>query len=349
MDAIPAQENRRCADLINKNTGSAITGGTVNFYLVALTGANANKWFRNSDQTWQGAGTVCTTMVHMDKGHWICDVHADAWIDGVEYLEYAAESGSLDAPVSYQLRCRPLPNTTEPDVAGTAAGLHAVTNGLIAAVPAAARAEMDANSSKLDVAVSTRAASLSGAWAATVTLEDDSGDPVVGAVINVWNSAETVLYGRVETDSLGQAVVLADDGTYQLRVVDPSHTAFGVETLVVAGADQNVTYTGTAFDPGTSAPGTVRIFDWEYDATGKTPLAGLAVRAWPSSPGAYQAAGGIGFEPHAAATVTSADGYWYLDVAPSTAYTWDLTASRSRTYKDRTTPAAGSSQLRLIL
>ena len=109
MNPIPGQTNTRTLDVIARADGSPITAGTVNYYLVAKTGANAGKWFKHSDQTWNVAETVCIAMTHRADGHWYADsVHADAWADGIEYEEYAKESGDLHVPLGDDFRCESL-------------------------------------------------------------------------------------------------------------------------------------------------------------------------------------------------------------------------------------------------
>lgn len=109
MNPIPAQANIRCADLVARASGAPITAGTVNLYIVALTGANAGQWFRDSDDTWQAAEAVADAMTHKADGHWSVSVAAACWIDGVEYLQYAKESGDLHIPVSEHYRCSAIP------------------------------------------------------------------------------------------------------------------------------------------------------------------------------------------------------------------------------------------------
>lgn len=92
--------------LIAKLTGSPITTGTVNWYLLALTGANSGKWWKTADGTWAASETA-NAMTHRADGHWTRDPVFDdtsPWTDGVEFLEYAKESGNLHVPVSRKLK-----------------------------------------------------------------------------------------------------------------------------------------------------------------------------------------------------------------------------------------------------
>ena len=100
MNPIPAVANVRAFTLVARADGSPITTGTVNTYIVALTGDNAGKWFQGSDQTWQAAEAVALAATHKGDGHWTASIHADCWILGVRYMEYAKESGDLHVPVN---------------------------------------------------------------------------------------------------------------------------------------------------------------------------------------------------------------------------------------------------------
>jgi len=102
---IPAVANVRTADLVARADGSPITAGTVNYYVRAKTGANATKWFKTSDGSWDAAEQVAGSMTHMADGHWRVSIDAACWIDGVEYVEYAKEDGDLHVPVSADSVC----------------------------------------------------------------------------------------------------------------------------------------------------------------------------------------------------------------------------------------------------
>lgn len=93
----------RAFSLVKRADGAPIVGGTVNYYLLALTGANAGKWWKDSDQTWDAAETA-NAMTHQADGHWTRALAASPWGDGVAYLEYAKESGNLHVPVSRNLK-----------------------------------------------------------------------------------------------------------------------------------------------------------------------------------------------------------------------------------------------------
>jgi len=84
----------RKASVVAKASGSAIAAGTVNYYLKALTGADAGKWWKNADQTWDVAETA-NAMTHQADGCWTITLAATPFADAILYLEYAKESGDL--------------------------------------------------------------------------------------------------------------------------------------------------------------------------------------------------------------------------------------------------------------
>jgi hypothetical protein len=95
---VAAQANTVTADLVDRATGDPITSGTVSFYLMALTGSNAGKWFRTSDDSWQVAEAIAGTGAHTADGHWTCSIDLAAWTASVRYIVYAKESGDLHIP-----------------------------------------------------------------------------------------------------------------------------------------------------------------------------------------------------------------------------------------------------------
>lgn len=82
---------------------SPITSGTVNLYIKALSGANAGKWWKDSDNSWAASETA-NAMTHVADGHWtFAFSSASPWTNGVLFLEYAKESGDLHRPVKNAL------------------------------------------------------------------------------------------------------------------------------------------------------------------------------------------------------------------------------------------------------
>ncbi len=92
--SIAVGETWRHAGMVAKATGSAITAGTVNYYLKCKTGTHAGKWWKNSDQTWAAVETA-NAMTHEADGNWTIELASSPFEDGVLYVEYAKESGNL--------------------------------------------------------------------------------------------------------------------------------------------------------------------------------------------------------------------------------------------------------------
>ena len=113
--AFPNQANVLFLPLVAKADGTPITAGTVNFYLMALTGANANKWYRDADDSWQAAEALCGTGTHRARGHWTISVSTDAWVDEVLYIVYANENGDLSIPVDAPVWCNTLEQMQKAD------------------------------------------------------------------------------------------------------------------------------------------------------------------------------------------------------------------------------------------
>jgi hypothetical protein len=92
---IANQVNTVYMDLVAKASGDAIISGVVNFYLIAKTGANAGKWFRASDKSWQAAEASAGAASYKGGAAWYLSIAAEAWLSGVDYIIYAKESGNL--------------------------------------------------------------------------------------------------------------------------------------------------------------------------------------------------------------------------------------------------------------
>jgi hypothetical protein len=85
--------------IVAKASGDPITAGTVNFYLAAKDGANAGKWYRGSDLSWQAAESIAGAATHRADGHWYLSLPIAVWTSGVRYRLYAKESGNLHISV----------------------------------------------------------------------------------------------------------------------------------------------------------------------------------------------------------------------------------------------------------
>ncbi len=90
------QANTVKMDVVAKASGDPITSGTVNFYLKAITGDNAGKYFRASDSSWQATESSAGVASYDCGSTWSLSIVAAAWISGVDYQLYAKESGNLN-------------------------------------------------------------------------------------------------------------------------------------------------------------------------------------------------------------------------------------------------------------
>lgn len=100
--SINAGETERFFTVVARASGAPITSGTVNYYLKAKSGANAGKWWKDADQTWDVAETA-NAMTHDADGHWEIDLTSTPFADGVRCLEYVKESGDLHVPQARHL------------------------------------------------------------------------------------------------------------------------------------------------------------------------------------------------------------------------------------------------------
>ena len=85
---------------------------------------------------------------------------------------------------------------------------------------------------------------LAGANAVVLTIHDGSGNNIVQAAVEVYDSAGTTFYEKKYSNSSGQASYQMDDGTYIIKVHKAGYS-FTNTTLIVSGATAQ-TITGTA-------------------------------------------------------------------------------------------------------
>ena len=103
MRAIPGAANILTLPAVAVADGSPIVAGTVNFYLIALSGAELGQWWNGA--AWAGAEAVAGAGGHMANGHWIASIAAAAWTEGVQYYAYLQEDGGLHIPVGMPIYC----------------------------------------------------------------------------------------------------------------------------------------------------------------------------------------------------------------------------------------------------
>ena len=103
--ALPGVANVYGAKLIAIADGSLVTSGTVNFYLQAMSGANAGKWFFGEDGQWYEIEKVAAVAAHKGRGKWVATIGANAWTDGAKYTLDVADVGGLAIGVGYDIEC----------------------------------------------------------------------------------------------------------------------------------------------------------------------------------------------------------------------------------------------------
>lgn len=99
----PEVANEINLPIVAKASGNDITSGTINFYLKALNGDNAGKWWKDSNSTWNATEQVAKVATHSSKGHWYASLKAAAWIQDIRYLLYGYESGGLHIALEDQV------------------------------------------------------------------------------------------------------------------------------------------------------------------------------------------------------------------------------------------------------
>lgn len=97
--ALIGQANILSLPIVAKATGNPIIAGTVNFYLVDKEGANANKWYRGADTSWQAAEAIAGAATHRADGGWYLSFPSAVWVRNVRYRLYGKEDGDLHIPV----------------------------------------------------------------------------------------------------------------------------------------------------------------------------------------------------------------------------------------------------------
>lgn len=160
-----------------------------------------------------------------------------------------------------------------------------------------------------------------GANVVTITVEDDvSSSPVPAVQVQIRNSAETVLLATQETDAIGEAGFLLDDGTYKVRLRKlGSYTFTNPQTLVVSGAT-SVTYQGTMISP--SAPPSAEtcvLYGTTYDAQEQAESVEVIVELVEARN--FTTGGAQVIKGPISAWSRVSDGYWEVVLTRSSEYT----------------------------
>jgi hypothetical protein len=103
---------------------------------------------------------------------------------------------------------------------------------------------------ELDVAIAA-VAGLTGSYARVITVQNGAGVAVIAANVEVWDSANTVFYQRLQTNSSGQVTFNMDAGTYTIRIFKEGYS-FTDATLTISGAG-STTYNMTPFTTPTAS------------------------------------------------------------------------------------------------
>ena len=265
--SIAVGETWRHAGMVAKASGSAITAGTVNYYLKAKSGANVGKWWNNGDQTWAASETA-NAMSHDADGNWTIELAASPFTDGVLYLEYAKESGDLHVAGEGKLlrgQANPFNGITSlADWLGALAGKTAdtATRAEINATTAGAGYNETEDSAEAirdrgDAAWITGSAG-TGTYACTWTVNDGS-TALQGATVSFWLAG--VLRGTGTTNASGQVSMSLDAGTYTVAISLSGYTFANTTHAVSATASTwTKTFSMTSVVwPSSTVPGTTTV------------------------------------------------------------------------------------------
>jgi len=177
----------RCFTIVDKTSGSAVTSGTVNWYLKNISGSNAGKWWRNSDGTWQGSETA-NAMTHQADGHWTITFTSSPWNDGDVSLEYAKSAADNHIPTS---RLLSVAYTPDSDSSGSVFLNSAEQNDVAAAILDLSNGVETSLTLRqaLRLMVAAAAGKVSGAATNTITFRNigDSKNRIVASVDTYGN------------------------------------------------------------------------------------------------------------------------------------------------------------------
>jgi hypothetical protein len=177
-----ASTSPRCFTIIDKSTGSGVTTGNISWYLKNISGANAGKWWRNSDGTWQNTETA-NAMTHQADGHWTITLSASPWADGDVSLEYAKSDTDVHVPVSRMLT---VAYTTDSDSSGKVylnSGEYSSISGALLDLSNGVETSLTLRQA-LRLMVAAAAGKVSGAQGSSITFRNigDSKNRIVATV-----------------------------------------------------------------------------------------------------------------------------------------------------------------------
>jgi len=113
QNVLAGQANTVFADMVAKADGTPVTTGTVNFYLICLTGTNANKWWKADGGSWEAAEAIAKVVAHdagsgegsLGDGQWAASIAAGAWTTNTRCRIYAVETGDLNLVAGEEVNC----------------------------------------------------------------------------------------------------------------------------------------------------------------------------------------------------------------------------------------------------
>jgi len=171
----------------------------------------------------------------------------------------------------------------------------------------------------------------SGAYSVTlVAFDTANAQTVAGVRLAVRNLDQSSLLALAGTGSLGTASVNLDAGDYLVSATAPGYIFAAFHTLSLTGPVSDSVF-GYQFDPGSpESPWLCRVFGYLFQATGE-PESGAVVSAY--LPSGVSRSNGLIISPYPTTVTTDANGYFYLDLLPSTSLTgtplYEFTISRA--------------------
>jgi hypothetical protein len=149
---------------------------------------------------------------------------------------------------------------------------------------------------------------------------DEDTNAVEGVTITVYNFAKTAKAVRSKlTDVNGGAQVWLNPDDYQVLVACVGVTQTEWDTVSVVSGGSRDTIWVTSFDPGEPPSADLcRVYGWIYDLNDQ-PTSGMEVKA--SIDYSILRYGTKLISPYKKSTTTDANGYWYLDLYPSSILT----------------------------
>lgn len=113
METYAGQANTVGLAVAARATAAPITSGTVNFYLRAKDGENAEKWYKGGDESWDAAAQIAGAATHVADGHWDLSLPSAVWTAGVRYRLYGKEDGDLHIPTGVDVLCSAVKGQTD--------------------------------------------------------------------------------------------------------------------------------------------------------------------------------------------------------------------------------------------